>query len=72
MKTEARKTADGKFYIVNGEKKWITSAIYADFFTVAVRTGGAGMGGISILLLERGMPGITTRQMNCTGMLYSS
>ena len=42
LKTEARKTDDGKFYIVNGEKKWITNGIYADFFVVAVRTGGKG------------------------------
>jgi len=68
LKTEARKTPDGKHYIVNGEKKWITNGVFADYFTVAVRTGGAGMGGISLLLLERTMPGITTRQMLCSGV----
>jgi len=68
LKTEARKTPCGKFYIVNGEKKWITNGVFADFFTVAVRTGGEGMGGVSLLLLERGMPGITTRQMQCSGV----
>jgi alkylation response protein AidB-like acyl-CoA dehydrogenase len=40
LKTEAKKTPDGKFYIVNGEKKWITNGVFADYFTVAVRTGG--------------------------------
>lgn len=35
----------------------------ADFFTVAVRTGGEGMGGISLLMLERNMPGIKIRKM---------
>lgn len=44
----------GRYYIVNGEKKWITNGIYADFFTTAVRTGGKGHGGISMLLIERG------------------
>lgn len=68
LQAEAKKTSDGKHYIVNGEKKWITNGVFADFFTVAVRTGGPGMGGISLLLLERGMPGITTRQMNCSGV----
>ena len=29
----------------------------ADFFTVAVRTGKRGMGGLSLLLLEKSMPG---------------
>ena len=65
--TEAKKTSDGKHYIVNGEKKWITNGVFADYFTVAVRTGGLGMTGISLLLLERGMPGIQTRQMKCQG-----
>jgi hypothetical protein len=31
--------------------------------TVAVRTGGPGAGGLSLLLLERGMPGLATKQM---------
>jgi len=68
LKTTAVKTADGKFYVVNGEKKWITNGVYADYFTVAVRTGGPGMGGISMLLLERNMGGIKTRQMQCSGV----
>jgi len=64
---EAKKTPDGKHFIVNGEKKWITNGIWADYFTVAVRTGGPGMGGISMLLIERG-PGVTTREMDCQGV----
>eukprot|EP01027_Heterolobosea_sp_BB2_P020511 GEZU01029264.1.p1 GENE.GEZU01029264.1~~GEZU01029264.1.p1 ORF type:complete len:529 (-),score=184.06 GEZU01029264.1:295-1881(-) len=71
IQTTARKTPDGKYYIVNGEKKFITTGIYSDFFTVAVRTGGPGMGGISLLLLERGMPGLTTRRMECQGVWAS-
>src|SRR3989338_8544387 len=42
--------------------------IFSDFFTVAVRTGGDGMSGISLLLIEREMPGVTCRQMKCTGV----
>jgi hypothetical protein len=42
LQATAKKTPDGKFYIVNGEKKWITNGVFADYFTVAVRTGGAG------------------------------
>lgn len=68
LQTEAKKTPDGKYYIVNGEKKWITNGVFADYFTVAVRTGGAGMGGISMLLIEKTMPGVTTRQMQCSGV----
>lgn len=54
-----RAVRDGDGYVVNGAKLYITSATRADFFTVAVRTGGDGAGGISLLLLERGMPGLT-------------
>ncbi len=68
LQTVAKKTPDGKHYIVNGEKKWITNGVFSDFFTVAVRTGGPGMGGISLLLIERGAPGLTTKQMNCSGV----
>jgi len=62
---------DGDHYIVNGEKKWITNGIFADYFTVACRTGGKGMGGISLLLVERGMAGLTTRKMKCSGVWSS-
>jgi hypothetical protein len=55
---------------LNGEKKWITNGIFADYFTVACRTGGPGAGGISLLLVERG-PGVTTKQMNCMGVWSS-
>jgi len=68
IRCTAEKTPCGRFYVVNGEKKWITNGVFADFFTVAVRTGGKGMGGISLLLLERGMEGVETTQMKCTGV----
>lgn len=57
-------------YIVNGEKKWITNGIYADYFTVAVRTGGPSNDGLSMLLVERG-PGVETRRMKCQGVWAS-
>jgi len=65
--TTAKKSEDGKHYIVNGNKKWITNGAFADLFTVAVRTGKAGHKGISFLLIERG-PGVTTKQMQCSGV----
>jgi len=68
LKTTARLSPDGKHYIVNGEKKWITNGVWADYFTVAVRTGGPGMGGVSLLLIERAFAGVTTRQMKCSGV----
>jgi len=62
----------GDHYIVNGEKKWITSGCYADFFTVAVRTGGPGAKGISLLLVERSMPGVKTQRMKTQGWWISN
>lgn len=53
------------------EKKWITNGIWADYFTTAVRTGGEGMNGISVLLIERTSPGISTRRMDCQGVWSS-
>lgn len=59
----------GDHFLVNGEKKWITQGAYADYYTVAVRTGDEqGMGGISLLLIERTFPGVNARQMDCQGM----
>ena len=67
---EAKLSEDGKHFIVNGEKKWITNGIWADYFTTAVRTGGEGMNGVSLLLIERG-EGVSTRRMDCQGVWSS-
>jgi acyl-CoA dehydrogenase len=48
---------DGDHYVVNGAKTFITSGTRADYVTTAVRTGGEGHGGISLLVVERGTPG---------------
>eukprot|EP01124_Arcella_intermedia_P010218 TRINITY_DN1674_c0_g1_i1.p1 TRINITY_DN1674_c0_g1~~TRINITY_DN1674_c0_g1_i1.p1 ORF type:complete len:324 (+),score=71.14 TRINITY_DN1674_c0_g1_i1:24-974(+) len=53
-------TRQGDFYIVNGSKKWITGGLSADYFTTAVRTDD---GGLSLLLIEKGTPGISIRRM---------
>lgn len=45
-------------------KKFITTAEFADVFTTAVRTGGEGYFGVSLLAIERSMPGVKTRKMN--------
>lgn len=49
LKTTARKTEDGKYWIVNGTKKWITNGHFSDYFTVGCRTGG----GFTVILVER-------------------
>jgi acyl-CoA dehydrogenase len=45
--------------VVNGTKTFITSGVRADFVTTAVRTGGPGHGGLSLLVVEKGTPGFT-------------
>lgn len=57
LKTRAVK--EGDFYRVSGSKTFITSGVRADYYTVAVRTGGDGFGGVSLLLIEKGTPGFT-------------
>lgn len=53
IRTTAVKSADGSHYIVNGTKKWISSGTFADYFVTAVRTGGKGAAGISMMLIPR-------------------
>ncbi len=50
---------DGDHYVVNGAKTFITSGVRADFVTTAVRTGGPGHAGVSLLVVEKGTPGFT-------------
>lgn len=58
----------GDYYRVNGGKIFITSGVRADYYTVAVRTGGAGHEGISLLLMEKGMQGFSVgRKLKKTG-----
>ena len=54
-----RAVRDGDHYVVNGSKTFITSGHRADHYTVAVRTGGEGHAGISLLLIDRDTPGFT-------------
>ncbi|GLQ32705.1 acyl-CoA dehydrogenase family protein [Litoribrevibacter albus] len=56
---KTRAVREGDFYRVNGSKTFITSGVRADYYTVAVRTGGEGYQGISLLLIEKGTPGFT-------------
>jgi acyl-CoA dehydrogenase len=54
-----RAVRDGDHYVVSGSKTFITSGCRADLVTTAVRTGGDGHGGISLLVIERGTPGFS-------------
>ena len=64
---------EGEYYVVNGNKKYITNGTFADYFVVAVRTGeeGSGAGGLSFVLMERGMAGFEIRKMKIGGKSQS-
>lgn len=65
---QTRAVRDGDCYRVTGSKTFITSGVRADFYTVAVRTGAPGFGGISLLLIEKGTPGFSVgRQLKKMG-----
>ena len=65
LRTRARR--DGDHYVVNGEKTFITSGMRADYITTAVRTGGEGPGGVSLLLIEGDTPGLSRTPLKKMG-----
>src|SRR5271165_779998 len=54
-RTRAELSADGKHYILNGEKMWITNAGFADLFTVFAKIDDK----FSAFLIERNFPGFS-------------
>lgn len=70
--TVAVKTPDGQHYVINGTKKWITNGIWADYATMAVRTGpeGSGAAGLSLVVVPlQGHPGVTMRRLKVAGQV---
>jgi alkylation response protein AidB-like acyl-CoA dehydrogenase len=57
IRTTAKK--DGSDYIINGAKTYITNGSFADFITLAVRTGAEGHYGISLVLFPTNTPGFS-------------
>lgn len=57
LKTKA--VRDGEHYVLDGQKQFISGAGVSDLYVVMVRTGEAGPGGISTLVVEKGTPGLS-------------
>lgn len=57
LKTTARRKDEG--FVLNGEKTFITSGMRADYITVAVRTGGPGFAGISLVVVDADSQGLS-------------
>jgi butyryl-CoA dehydrogenase len=55
-RTRATLSADGKHYVLNGEKMWITNAGFADLFTVFAKVDGQKF---AAFLVERSFPGFS-------------
>ena len=55
-KTTAKLSEDGKYYILNGQKCWITNGGFADVYTVFAKIDGEKFTGF---IVERGMEGFT-------------
>src|SRR4051812_46288481 len=55
-RTRAELSADGKSYVLNGEKMWITNAGFADLFTVFAKVDGEKF---TAFLVERTFPGFS-------------
>lgn len=60
---------DGDYFVVNGEKTFITSGMRADFITTAVRTDPSipGAEGISVLVIDGDTPGLTRTALKKMG-----
>src|ERR1700721_1063218 len=56
-RTRADLTPDGKHYMLNGQKMWITNGGAADLFTVFAKVGGEKF---TAFLVERSFPGVTS------------
>ena len=65
LKTTARREGDD--YVVNGSKMFITSGMRADYYSVAVRTGGPGAAGVSLILIERDRTGFSRTPLKKMG-----
>ncbi|KAF4676943.1 hypothetical protein FOL47_004185 [Perkinsus chesapeaki] len=65
IQTKAVLQPDGQHYIVNGVKTFITSGPWADYFTTAVHIEGDS--GVSLLLIDRSLPGVSTTRLATQG-----
>ena len=63
IRASAVRSEDGASFVINGQKKWISNGLWASWFVMAVRTGGPGMAGISLVLVPADTPGLHVRKL---------
>ena len=66
---QCKAVLDGDEFVINGQKRFITSAHFADYFWTAVRTDpdAPKHKGISLVIIDKDTPGITITPMYCVG-----
>src|SRR6185503_2115575 len=57
LRTKATLSSDGRHYILNGTKMWISNAGWADLFTIFAKVDGEK---VTAFLVERTFPGVST------------
>jgi alkylation response protein AidB-like acyl-CoA dehydrogenase len=66
MRTTAVKKGDS--YVINGSKTFITNGVYSDYLVVAAKTDPeAGHNGMSIFIMDRDTPGISSTKLDKLG-----
>jgi acyl-CoA dehydrogenase len=60
-------TRDGDHFVVIGQKTYITSGMRANYVTTAVRTGGPGAAGVSLLVIPTNTPGFSATPLDKMG-----
>ena len=58
-----RAVREGREYVLDGAKTFITGGMRSDYFVVAARTGGEGLNGLSLFLVEAETPGFTRQAL---------
>lgn len=65
---QTRAVREGDYYIVNGSKTFITNGVYGDFIITVVKTNPeAGAAGVSLLVIDRNLPGVSARKLKKLG-----
>ncbi len=58
---------DGDHFIINGSKTFISNGVLSDYIIAAVRTGGKGAKGMSMVIIDRDTPGVSATKLEKLG-----
>jgi len=65
LQTTAKR--EGDHFIINGSKTFISNGVNSDYIIAAVRTGGPGAKGISMVIIDRDTPGVSATKLKKLG-----